>query len=183
MEHEEVRKYWEGFPEAPASDTFKWTDEHGFEHMTTIRSWSFAGLLDQITKAGNSIVGAGGKAANAVKEQPKTTIPLVDGAGVQVVDSSGMPAVVDLPQGTRLFTVKAFFHDKTKTGKDTLKVVTNEPPYDSKYGVNCFNGGPAGWKQWPEGVENKYAPTDGFRQVIIRDPEGEGKYPQIVDFR
>ena len=55
------QEYWKGFPEAPASDTFKWVDAKGFEHMTTLRAWSADGLEKQISTFSEYIEEAGGK--------------------------------------------------------------------------------------------------------------------------
>jgi hypothetical protein len=44
------QEYFKGFPEAPTSDTIKWTDKHGIEHMTTIRAWSPEGLIQAVDR-------------------------------------------------------------------------------------------------------------------------------------
>lgn len=60
-EEGKLQKYWEGFPEAPASDTFKWVDSHGFVHMTTIRAWAAASLLDFTAEFCGKVLEQGGK--------------------------------------------------------------------------------------------------------------------------
>lgn len=112
------------------------------------------------------------------------TVPLTDEAGAPVTDDKGNQQTVDLPAGIHLFTVKALFHDKTKTGKDVCKVVTVEEPYNTKYGVSCFHPeGLEGWKTWPLGVDVKYAPPKGFGHVLIRDPNEENQYANVIEFR
>ena len=44
------QEYFSGFPEAPASDTFRWVDNLGNEHMTTLRAWTAEGLSSTIRK-------------------------------------------------------------------------------------------------------------------------------------
>jgi hypothetical protein len=106
-----------------------------------------------------------------------------DPQGLPLVDGEGKPVMIKLAPGVRLYAVASIFHDKTKNGKDVLKVVTQEEPYNTKYGVALFHGGPDGWKSWPSGVDNKYVPPEGFKKVIIRDPEGESKYPEVIEFQ
>ncbi len=55
------QEYWQGFPEAPASDTFKWVDGEGFEHMTTIRAWTGEGLYQQVSKFVAHVKDTGGR--------------------------------------------------------------------------------------------------------------------------
>jgi len=114
---------------------------------------------------------------------PKQNVTVVDEQGNPAKDKNGQAVEVDLPEGTHLFDVASLFHDQTKTGKDVLKVVTVQPPYNTKYGVSCFHGGPAGWKDWPIGIDNKYRPAEGFTTVIIRDPKKDGGYADVVEFR
>ncbi len=110
-------------------------------------------------------------------------IQLTDELGTPVVDAEGNPQMIELPKGVHVFTVKALFHDQTKTGKDVIKVITVEEPYNTKYGVSAFHGGPENWKTWPLGVDTKYAPPKGFGHVVIRDPEGESKYANVERFQ
>jgi len=62
-EHKKVtpQEYWQGFPEAPASDTVKWVDKDGFEHMTTLRAWTGDGLYQQIAKFVANVKDTGGR--------------------------------------------------------------------------------------------------------------------------
>lgn len=103
--------------------------------------------------------------------------------GLPVVNADGEPEMIELPKGTRVYTANAIWHDKTKTGKDVLKVTTLEEPYNTKYGVTAFHGGPDGWKTWPLGIEHQYKAPKQFAHVIIKDPEGEGKYPEVIRFQ
>lgn len=182
---DDTREYWAGFPEAPASDSFKWVDALGYEHLTTLRAYSPHLLLAQIGKVTNALADIGGKPINNKPMQaPVAQVQERDEAGLPVVDAEGKAVMINLPQGTNVYTVKALFHDKNKNGdKDLLKVVTEEAPYNTKYGVTCFHGGPDGWKKWPVGPDNKYMPTPDFAKVVIQAPEGEGKYANVVEFR
>ena len=186
MSIEDTKKYFEGFPEAPASDSFKWVDPQGFEHLSTIRAWHFKPLLDAFTDAQTLIIAAGGKPVNNSPQPAPALEQKVqerDTQGLPVVDGDGKAVMIPLTEGTRIFTVAHLFHDQTKSGKDVLKVVTLEAPYNTKYGVNCFRGGPDNWKTWALGLNNTYLPDPGFKHVVIRDPVGESKYPEIVEFR
>ena len=118
---------------------------------------------------------------------PVNQIPAKDENGTPIIDgNSGQPAMTTLPQGTHLFAVKALFHGKTKTGKDTLGVVTVEPPYNRKWGVTSFDApNVEGWKSWPIGDKDPYhfAPKPEYAHVIIQDPAGDEKYPKIIELR
>jgi hypothetical protein len=117
---------------------------------------------------------------------PQPTITVTDETGVPVIDAvTGKPMTAPLPEGVRLYTVAQVFHDKTKSGKDVLKVITAEEPYNTKYGVSCFHPSPEfnGWKTWQEGEKFKYAPPAGAGHVLIRAPQGEGKYADVLEFR
>jgi hypothetical protein len=80
-EHEKQvspQEYWKGFPEAPYSDTFKWIDGAGFEHMTTVRQWSGTGLYSSVGKMVALILETGGKPANV--RPPAAAAPQPDPA-------------------------------------------------------------------------------------------------------
>ena len=181
------QEYWQGFPEAPASDTCKWVDKLGFEHMTTLRAWGGQDLMARITKFGSLILDAEGKVLSSISPAPANQIPAKDENGTPIIDgNSGQPAMTILPNGTHLFAVKALFHGKTKTGKDTLGVVTVEPPYNRKWGVTCFDAANVeGWKSWPVGDKDPYhfAPKPEYAHVIIQDPSGDEKYPKVIELR
>ena len=123
------------------------------------------------------------------KPVPSTKTPLVDETGTPVVDAqTGAPVMTDLPAGVKVYRVAGLAHDQTKNGKDVLKVWTTEEPYSKGYGVSCFHP-PAeigDWKKWAlMSKENKtrYMPPAGFELVLIRDPQKEGGYPDVIEFR
>jgi hypothetical protein len=188
-----VQEYFKDFPEAPASDTFKWVDQLGNEHMTTLRAWSPEGLSQAIRNFVNREFEQGAKSLSdyqrgLLPKQPE--VQQYDETGTPIVDAEGKPVTAPLPQGVHLFTVAGLFHDKNKDGtKDILKVLTVEPPYNKGYGVSCFHPNGAngakveGWKAWPVGKDSRYAPPAGFGHVLIRDPQGDSKYPDIVEFQ
>lgn len=186
---QDPKEYWQGFPEAPYSDSFKWTDQNGFEHLSTVRAWTGRGLLTGIEKMTSNIIDLQGKPMNGkAQPAPGNTIPVRDENGTPVVDQDRNPVMTTLPEGVHLFQVTGLAHDKTQTGKDVLKVWTAEEPYNKGYGVSCFHP-PAeigSWKSWPVmSRENKikYAPPKGFEQVLIRDPKEGSKYADVVEFR
>jgi hypothetical protein len=90
MTIEETKAYFEGFPEAPCSDSFKWVDPQGFEHLTTLRAWHFKPLMNAYTEAQMTIIELGGKPIST--QQKVTPAPQVqekDENGVPVVDQEG----------------------------------------------------------------------------------------------
>lgn len=83
--------YYSGFPEAPASDTCKWVDAGGFEHMTTIRAWSVAGMSTQIAEFYADVTTAGGKPAG---QFPTAAPPRTDPAAKAAAEA-GNPALAE----------------------------------------------------------------------------------------
>lgn len=63
------QEYYKDFPEAPFSDTFKWVDSNGYEHMITVRSWSATSLIQAIKQTQEHIGEFGG--TPPTKMQPK----------------------------------------------------------------------------------------------------------------
>lgn len=184
-----AKDFFQGFPEAPVSDTFKWTDADGFEHMITIRGYAVSAVLKAIAETRAALKEQGGLPQKALPA-PQNTIPLTDELGTPVVDgNTGQPATTTLPEGVRLFTVAALVHDQNREGtKDILKVFTVEPPYNKGYGVSCFHPPTPlkGFKAWPltsKENKNQFAPPDGCGHVLIRDPKGDSKYPDVLEFR
>ena len=184
------QEYWQGYPEAPASDNFKWIDKHGFEHQTTLRAWGPTELKHAFDNFTAAILADGAKVEREPKPIPQAehTIQVTDETGVPVVDAqTGKPVTVALPNDTHVLTIKGVFHDQTKTGKDVLKVVVVEPyPFNGgKYGISCFNPPSefTGWKSWPIGNTTIYAAPPNASKVIVRDPENGGKYANILEFR
>lgn len=187
---EAVKKYYEGFPEAPFSDSFKWIDADGFEHLSTVRAWTGSNLLAGISKTKLAIANQNGKPINnkpaPMPETASQQIQMTTEDGLPVVDGNQQPVMTTLPQGTHLFTVKEVYHDTNKDGdKHMLKVVISEDYQygNKKYGISCFRPGPefTGWGDWPVG--QRYAPPVKAAKVIVRDPKQGGKYADIVEFR
>src|SRR5258706_5467186 len=131
------QEYYKDFPEAPFSDSFKWLDAEGFEHIATIRSWSANSGMGAIESAKKIIVDIGGKPVNNLpKPLPESAnkIPLTDENGTPVVDINRNPVMSALPDGVHVFTVAGFGHDRTKSSnKDVLKGWTQEKPYIKGY--------------------------------------------------
>lgn len=126
---------------------------------------------------------------NAAPE-PSSTVPAVDELGTAIVDgNTGEQQTVQLPEGVHLFTVASLVHDKNKDGtKDILKVFTVEQPYNKGYGVACFHPPAAlkGFTAWPvtsKEAKNTQSPPEGCKHVLIRDPKGDSKYPDVIEFR
>ena len=67
---ENERKYWDGFPEAPISTTFKWIDAQGFEQMTTVRGWKWTDTIKTVEKVTSNILDLGGKPAGSRPAPP-----------------------------------------------------------------------------------------------------------------
>ena len=64
------QEYWAGFPEAPVSSTFKWTDAQGFDHMTTFRAWTGSQLLQIVDKFVNTLADIGGRPYGSQANKP-----------------------------------------------------------------------------------------------------------------
>jgi len=69
-ETKSAQEYWKGFPESPVSSTFKWTDPEGYEHMTTMRAYSTAQLLQLIVRFKAELAEFGGVPKGEVKVSP-----------------------------------------------------------------------------------------------------------------
>jgi hypothetical protein len=69
-ENVKPQDYFAGFAEAPASDTMKWIDGLGYEHMTTIRAWSGTILYNEVAKFVAKVQETGGRTA-ALQPAPK----------------------------------------------------------------------------------------------------------------
>lgn len=187
MTIEETKKYFEGFPESPASDTFKWVDAHGYEHMLTLRAWHVKPLMNAIEEAQVVIAEIGGKPIST-QSKVSPAPPMVqekDETGTPVVDQEGNPVMspVNMLPGEVLCTIKGFYHGQTKAGKDALKVVLEDKPYNGKYGHYVFKPPFGDWQKWavagdPPGLFQ----VPGYGHAILRPPEGDGKYPEIVGF-
>ena len=84
---QQLKQQWEGFPEAPYSDTFKWVDEQGWEHMTTLRNYSGTALMEDINKMTRLVSEKGGRPSRAASA-PLVTAP-----------APAMPAIVQQALG------------------------------------------------------------------------------------
>lgn len=179
----------------PYHDSFRWLDGNGFEHITSISAPDWDTLAYLIGEAEGGIVNSNGKALISVNLRP-TNEPAApapqpakiqehDENGTPVVTPDGKPVMVDLPDGTRIFSIKEIFHDTNQDGtKHMLKVVLNER-YDhgnGKYGINCFHADDVypGWRNWQKG--QRFAPSPDAAKVIVRDPEPGKKWANIVKF-
>jgi hypothetical protein len=187
-ELKDLKEYWSGMPEAPCSDTFKWVDANGFEHLMTFRGWSGEGVLKTVAAAIEHILEQGGIApANRVAPPPPSQMVQErdEHSGLPVVDAEGQPRMVALPDGVAIYTVREVFHDKTKAGKDILKVTTvEEAPFISKkFGIGVFHAPSqySDFHQWP--IDGRYAPKPGAGHVLIRAPKDGGKYADVIEFR
>lgn len=70
-----IQDYFKGFPESPASDTIRWVDGAGFDHMTTIRAWSGTILYSEMAKFIGTVIETGGKPVNTPHAPAPTAAP------------------------------------------------------------------------------------------------------------
>lgn len=119
------QEYWQGFPEAPASDTFKWVDGEGFEHMTTIRAWTGKGLYQQVAEFVAHVKDTGGRTnapaqAPAPSSAPIASTPATDTGSLQIAKLKVTPEVKDgksrilvelFCEGHQWADIKAFYND------------------------------------------------------------------------
>jgi hypothetical protein len=86
---DKAKEYWKEFPEAPFSDSFKWTDVHGFEHLTTVRGWTFPAMMTSLERAASAIFDLQGKPAGvrtpAAQPQEPSRQP-IDDSGHELPD-------------------------------------------------------------------------------------------------
>jgi hypothetical protein len=147
---DDTREYWAGFPEAPCSDSFKWIDSTGYEHMLTIRAYSPQLLFRQIEKVVSGLADIGGKpigkpvSAPAPKPDPAAKIAAEEGnydmaAQLQAeADDIGLPPdgkewhtsdcvfVKVLPQPDDKVTVEFYGNDKKQPHNDYASVKVNK---------------------------------------------------------
>lgn len=120
MSETTMQEYFKGFPEAPASDTFKWIDATGIEHMTTIRAWTGKTLYTQTTEFINTLIEAGGKTAalpQAPKPQQTSQAP---------APAESQPATANAA-GTSLRIAKIKVTPEVKNGVQRIMVELFEP--------------------------------------------------------
>jgi hypothetical protein len=184
---EDPRSYWAGFPEAPYSDSFKWIDDKGFEHLSTVRGWSFPAMLSSLQKAEQVILDTGGKPIISKENRPAPEAPKLEAPASQNPNEPRYvdPAELELKPGQHVFTVKEVFRDKNGDGsKYMLKVVLEEQYQygNGKWGISYFktDGAYAGWTKWELG--KRFAPSREAGRVIVEDPKPGGKFANIVAF-
>lgn len=178
------------------SDSFTWLDISGFEHLTSVRTDSMIGLLQEVSTLTVSILKAGGKPvvrfdrgnghapSPSPAGKPKPQMQQMED-GIPAVDAEGNPIMVDLPDDHHLFTVKELYHDTNKDrDRHMLKVVIEEPYEFSngKWGISYFkpDGPVKGWNKWP--LEKRIAPPPEAVYVVVRDPQNGGKFADVIQF-
>ena len=82
-----AKEFFQGFPEAPISDTFKWIDADGFEHMFTMRGYAASAVLKALAETRDAIKTQGGTFITA-KQQPAQSQPAPAGATPEKHDTS-----------------------------------------------------------------------------------------------
>jgi hypothetical protein len=143
---EQAKAYWQGFPEAPFSDTFKWIDSEGYEHMMTVRGWSGGKVIESVQKAEAKIAELGGMAPT------KQRVPVSNEPVRVAIDDSGK----ELPQIKNFIAEKLSFSNvdgkvywKVKGGVFTQYGVTVWPETLKAAGLDISEGKPApdvnGW--------------------------------------
>lgn len=151
-----LQDYWKDFPEAPFSDTFKWIDSDGFEHMTTVRGWGDKSLSDGINKAKALIQYNGGKPvsnraqpAAAPQPDPAAKIALEEGnkqmaQEIQVQATAVPPSRKGVDVSYQIIDVDIVEVLPQPDGKTTLKFYGTSDKYPrvsvNKWKVEAANG-------------------------------------------
>lgn len=139
---QEAKAYWQSFPEAPFSDSFKWVDGAGFEHLTTVRGWNFSGLYQSLAKATAQITETGGKPAGNPRppQAPPPDMPKAAQEAMQEGDNEAAAAIQasiedvgEPPAGKAWKTM------------DINRVVISALP-DDLYTLECYSPG----HKWPD---------------------------------
>jgi len=130
------QEYFKDFPEAPFSDTFKWLDLDGFEHMVTIRSWSSNSGIQAVNKAKDEIKAIGG-IAPANKQLPQAPAPKPDPAAKIAMDAGNKVLAAEIQaQGEAV--------PPSSNGQEWNTVEVNEiriePKADGMVSVEFWNG-------------------------------------------
>lgn len=131
---DKAREYWNGFPEAPYSDSFKWVDTNGFEHLSTVRAWTGGTLLSGIERITTAIFERGGVPAG----QYRATVPSGNNSPEPVrtpIDDNGnaLPDVKSAVAGRLSWEV----HDG-KTSYKVLDAVFPAGEKGTKYGITVW---------------------------------------------
>lgn len=151
-----IQEHFAGFPEAPASDTFKWIDGLGYEHMTTIRAWSGSTLYDQIAKFVAHVAETGGRTA-ALQPAPKATqapapattpaTANATGTSMQISKIKVTPEVKDgaarilvelFSEGHQWADIKAYFNTGEKAHVAFSSVTDLDFNTAGEYQINCI---------------------------------------------
>ena len=114
------QEYFAGYPEATASDTFKWIDKHGFEHMTTLRTWTHGGLKKIVDEFVNAQLADGAKVERPIPPAPTAQVQDRDATGLPIVDGEGKPVMIGLPEGVKIYNVKQYFMDRPRMERTIL---------------------------------------------------------------
>lgn len=171
----------------PLSDTFRWLDQNGFEHMACVRATTWEGLQILLSEAIADIVAHDGKplisSSLRVTNEPlpraedtPRTVPARDGG-----------EDIELPDDIHLLTVREVYRDVAPNSNNThMKVVIEEQDYqfaNGNYGIACFH--PEShfpkWKGWEVG--KRKAPPEGAEKVLVRDPKPGSKRAEVLEFR
>lgn len=152
------QEYWQGFPEAPASDTFKWIDGEGFEHMTTLRAWNGGSLYKSIAEFVSHIKESGGR--NLVPQQAPAPV------------TATSPAPVKPQEGTQSLAIKKI--------KVTPEVKDGKP----RTMVELFGDGHQ-WADIKAFYDTPSAAAAAFASVTGLDFSAAGEYSIdfIADYR
>lgn len=155
---QDPREYWKGFPEAPFSDTFKWTDGNGFEHMTTVRGWALMPFMSSIQNTVKHITDSGGKnnkPAQAPAPEPRldqAPAPAKDeanptGLSFQVSKLKVTPEIKDgaqrimvelFAEGHQWADIKAFYSTAEQAAVAFADVTGLDFHVAGEYSINCI---------------------------------------------
>jgi hypothetical protein len=156
MTDETVRPqdYFQGFPEAPASDTFKWIDALGYEHMTTIRAWSGTILYNELSKFVAYLEETGARTAAlqpapkpAQAPAPKPAIANASGTSFKISKIKVTPEIKDGAQrimvelfqdGRQWADIKAFYTTSEAAQTAFSSVTDLDFKTASEYQINCI---------------------------------------------
>lgn len=169
------------------SDTFRYLDPAGFEHLACVKATTWEGLqqllegarADLMAHDHKPLMSAGLKITNeplpSANDTPRT-VPARDGGND-----------IELPEDVHVFTVKEVFRDVAPNSDAThVKVVIMEQDYqyaNGNYGIACFHPESVypKWKSWT--VNQRKAPAEGAEKVLVRDPKPGSKRAEVVEFR
>ena len=148
------QQYFKDFPEAPFSDTFRWVDNDGFEHMITVRSWSASSLFQAMGQAKEKIaeIGKAPKTATPTAETPAAGVPEKKGYEQRPVPASELPE--GLPEGIVVF----------KEDFDEVEII---PQPDNKASVSFWRDG----LKFPIGAKINKWKNENVTQALL--PLGE----------